>query len=124
MPQGDFNHIEIPADDTKRARAFYEGLFGWTFTETPFGDYMTYRTPSGEAAVGGGMGKRGESAPMTIRNYVGVDSIDDSVARTVELGGRVIKEKDEIPGIGWWAVINDTEGNELAVFQPMPRAES
>ena len=51
MPHGDFNHIEIPADDTKRARAFYEGLFGWTFTETPFGDYMTYQTPAGEAGV-------------------------------------------------------------------------
>jgi uncharacterized protein len=122
MPQGDYNHIEIPADDTKRARAFYEGLFGWTFTETPFGDYMTYKTPAGEAGVAGGMGKRGESAPLTIRNYVGVDSIEDSVAKAVELGGRVSKEKDEIPGIGWWAVIDDTEGNELGIFQPMPRA--
>jgi predicted enzyme related to lactoylglutathione lyase len=123
MPQGDYNHIEIPADDTKRARAFYEGLFGWTFTETPFGDYLTYRTPVGDAGVGGGMGKRGETAPMTIRNYVGVDSIDDSVTKATELGGRVIAEKDEIPGIGWWAVLSDTEGNELGIFQPMPRAE-
>lgn len=122
MPQGDYNHIEIPADDTARARRFYEGLFGWTFTETPFGDYLTYRTPAGETGVGGGMGKRGESAPMTIRNYVGVDSIDDSVKKAAELGGRVISDKDEIPGIGWWAVISDSEGNELGIFQPLPRS--
>jgi uncharacterized protein len=123
MAHGDYNHIEIPADDTARARRFYEDMFGWTFTQTPFGDYLTYKTPAGDAGVAGGMGKRGESAPMAIRNYVGVDSIDDSVRKAVELGGRVIAEKDEIPGIGWWAVIADTEGNELGLFQPMPRAE-
>jgi uncharacterized protein len=121
MPHGDYNHIEIPADDTQRARRFYEGLFGWTFTDTEFGDYALYTTPSGEAGVGGGLGKRGESAPMATRNYVGVDSIDDSVARAVELGGRVIQGKDEIPGVGWWAVIADTEGNELGLFESVPR---
>jgi predicted enzyme related to lactoylglutathione lyase len=122
MPHGDYNHIEIPADDTARARRFDESMFGWTFTQTPFGDYMTYKTPAGEAGVAGGMGKRGESAPRTIRHYVGVASIDASAARAVELGGRVVEEKDEIPGIGWWAVIADTEGNELGIFQPMPRS--
>jgi predicted enzyme related to lactoylglutathione lyase len=121
MPHGDYNHIEIPADDTKRARAFYEALFGWTFTDTQFGDYALYVTPSGEAAVSGGLGKRGESAPMVTRNYVGVDSVDAAAARAVELGGRVIENKDEIPGVGWWAVIADTEGNELGLFEPIPR---
>jgi len=122
MPHGDYNHIEIPADDVARARRFYEGMFGWTFTPTPFGEYMLYTTPAGEAGVAGGMGKRGESAPMTIRNYIGVDSIEDSVAKAVELGGRVIGEKDEVPGVGWWATLADSEGNEFAIFQPMPRA--
>lgn len=121
MPHGDYNHIEIPADDTARARRFYEGLFGWTFTDTEFGDYALYATPSGEQGVGGGLGKRGESAPQATRNYVGVDSIEDSLAKASELGGRVIAGKDEIPGIGWWAVIADTEGNELGLFETMPR---
>lgn len=121
MPHGDYNHIEIPADDTKRARGFYEGLFGWTFTDTQFGDYALYATPSGEAGVGGGLGKRGESAPMATRNYVEVDSVDAALAKAVELGGREVEKKDEIPGVGWWAVIADTEGNELGLFQPIPR---
>ena len=47
MPHGDYNHIEIPADDTQRARHFYEEMFGWTFSETPFGDYLLYATPAG-----------------------------------------------------------------------------
>ena len=121
MPHGDYNHIEIPADDTKRARAFYEGLFGWTFTDTQFGDSALYAPPAGEQGVSGGLGKRGETAPMPIRNYVGVDSIEASLARAVELGGRVIEKKDEVPGVGWWAVIADTEGNEFGIFEPIPR---
>jgi uncharacterized protein len=124
MAHGDFNHIEIPADDTGRARRFYVGMFGWSFTETSFGDYLVYTTPSGEQAVGGGIGKRGETAPMTIRNYVGVDSIEASLAKVEEMGGRVMAGKEEVPGIGWWAVIADSEGNELAIFEPMPRQES
>jgi predicted enzyme related to lactoylglutathione lyase len=121
MPHGDYNHIEIPADDTKRARAFYEGLFGSTFTDTQFGDYALYATASGEQGVSGGLGKRGETAPMSTRNYVSVDSIEAALARAVELGGRVIENKDEVPGVGWWAVIADTEGNELGIFESMPR---
>jgi predicted enzyme related to lactoylglutathione lyase len=122
MPHGDYNHIEIPADDTQRARHFYEEMFGWTFSETPFGDYLLYATPAGEAGVAGGMGKRGESAPMTIRNYIGVDSIEASLEKATALGGRVVDGKDEVPGVGWWAVLADSEGNEIAIFQPMPRA--
>ena len=33
----------------------------WTFTDTQFGDYALYATPSGDKAVSGGLGKRGES---------------------------------------------------------------
>ena len=121
MPHGDYSHIEIPADDTGRARRFYEGLFGWSFTDTQFEDYALYATPAGEQGVAGGIGKRNETAPNAIRNYVTVDSIAKSLAMAAELGGRRVEAKDEIPGIGWWAVIADTEGNELGLFEPIPR---
>lgn len=121
MPHGDFSHIEIPADDTQRARRFYQDLFGWTFTDTEYGDYALFTTPGGESAVGGGLGKRGESAPLATRTYVDVDSIDAALAKTEGLGGRVVQGKDEVPGVGWWAVIVDTEGNELALFENVPR---
>jgi len=117
MPHGDFNHIEIPADDTARARRFYEAAFGWTFTDTQFGDYALYTTPAGEQAVGGGLGKRGDSAPDEVRVYLEVDSIDATLARVGELGGATLQGKDDIPGIGWWAVVTDTEGNKLGLFE-------
>jgi catechol 2,3-dioxygenase-like lactoylglutathione lyase family enzyme len=30
---GKYSHIEIPADNPARAKAFYEGVFGWQFAD-------------------------------------------------------------------------------------------
>jgi predicted enzyme related to lactoylglutathione lyase len=122
MAHGDYAHIEIPADDPARAQRFYEGLFGWTFSTMPgFDDYALYTTAGGEDRVGGAVGKRDVSAPHAIRNYVQVTSVEDTVAKARDLGGTVVEAKAEVPGMGWYAVLADSEGNEFALWQAMPR---
>lgn len=124
MKHGDFTHIEIPADDTGRARSFYGELFGWKFAdEIPgFEGYHMFSTPVGEGGMAGAIGKRGEMAPEKVRAYVHVDSIDDSLSKVTALGGSVIEAKREVEGMGWYAVFTDTEGNELALWEN-PRSE-
>jgi predicted enzyme related to lactoylglutathione lyase len=119
MQHGDFTHIEIPADDPGRAKAFYEGVFGWQFPpEIPgFEGYHMFATPAGEEAMGGAIGKRGEMAPEKLRTYINVTSVDEALARVKEGGGSVVQEKMEVPGQGWFGVFVDTEGNELAVWE-------
>jgi predicted enzyme related to lactoylglutathione lyase len=119
MKHGDFTHIEIPADDTARARRFYGELFGWSFQdEIPgFEGYHMFSTPVGEEGMAGAIGKRGEMAPDTVRNYVLVDSIDEALAKIAQLGGSVMEEKHEVEGQGWYAVFTDSEGNELALWE-------
>ncbi len=98
MAHGDFNHIEFPADDLSRARGFYEALFGWQFSEVPgFGNYYVYRTPGG---LGGGLGKRGETAAETTRNYVAVERIADALPQVESLGGTVVTGRTEVAGQG------------------------
>jgi predicted enzyme related to lactoylglutathione lyase len=122
MTHGEYAHIEIPADDPARAQRFYEGVFGWNFQAMEgFPDYFLYTTAAGEDGVGGAIGKRDVSAPHDIRNYVHVDSIEDSVAKVTQLGGQVIEGKAEVPGQGWYAVIADSEGNRFALWQSLPR---
>jgi uncharacterized protein len=122
MAKGEYTHIEIPADDPSRAQRFYEGLFGWKFEAMDgYPDYFLYTTAAGDGGVGGAIGKRDVSAPHQIRNYLDVDSIEDSIAKASELGGRVVEPKAEVPGQGWYAVIADTEGNEFAIWQRMAR---
>jgi predicted enzyme related to lactoylglutathione lyase len=113
---GHYSHIEIPADDLERATTFYKNVFGWHFDQMPgFEDYHVY---SGEhAGVGGGMGKRGVTAGHVVRNYINVDSIDAAIPKVTAHGGRITQPKAHIPGQGWYAVIEDSEGNEIALWE-------
>ena len=119
MAQGDYAHIEIPADDLDRARRFYEDLFGWQlFAMEGAEDYFVYRTPGG---VGGGMGRRNANVGPAITNYIEVSSIDTSLPQVEDLGGRVTHGKQEVRGFGWWAGVEDSEGNAFGLFEPAPR---
>ena len=120
MAHGEYNHIEIPFDDQERAKRFYSGVFGWEFRSMEgFDGYDLYTAGPGD--LGGGLGKRGEMAGTTTRNYILVDSIDEAAKRVVELGGTITEPKAEIPGMGWFAIGTDSEGNTLALYETAPR---
>lgn len=107
-------HFEIPADDVKRAKKFYTGLFGWEITEQPM-DYWLIAT-GGEDAVGGGMMKR-QRPEQQIMNYMGVPSVDEYAAKVEKLGGKVVAPKMPVPGMGYFAVCLDTENNIFALWE-------
>ncbi|MCA1568739.1 MAG: VOC family protein [Chloroflexi bacterium] len=125
MQHGDFTHIEIPADDTERAKRFYGDLFGWSFApEVPgFEGYHVFTTPVGEAGTAGAIGKRGQMAPEKLRAYVNVDSIDETLSRVADLGGTVVDPKAEVPGMGWFAVLTDSEGNQIGLWEQTPEQQ-
>ncbi len=45
-----------------------------------------------------------------------VDSIEDTVANITAEGGKVLQDKTPIPGMGWFATCEDTEGNQIGLF--------
>jgi uncharacterized protein len=111
---GEFNHIEFPADDPRRATSFYSNVFGWQFNEMEgYEDYYLYTAGPGE--LGGGIGKRNVNAPAQVRTYLAVDSIENTLAKVTANGGSVVVPKTDI-GIGWYAAVTDTEGNELGIY--------
>jgi uncharacterized protein len=112
---GEFSHIEFPTDDVDRAQRFYAAVFGWQFRSSEeMPNYFLYE--AGPGGLGGGIGKRGENAPDSVRNYIAVESIDDSLAAVTANGGSVSVPKTDI-GFGWYAAITDTEGNELGLYK-------
>ena len=118
--QGEFSHIEFPADDLDRAKTFYSNVFGWQFRDAQgFENYALYEAGPGE--LGGGIGLRGQTAPNQVRNYISVDSVDDSVATVTANGGSVVMPATDI-GFGWYAAVTDTEGNEIGLYTPKPQA--
>jgi len=115
---GQVVHLEIPADDTGKAREFWGSLFGWQFESYP-GPNEYHMTQISDG-VGGAItnmepGKRGT------RPYFDVDDINAGAARVKELGGES-EEAMPVPGMGWFAVCKDVEGNEFGLWQSDPSA--
>ena len=119
-------HFEIPADDVEKLRRFYSELFGWRIERLPGPmDYWMIETvpvdDKGVAlrpGVNGGMMKRQNPEHRPV-NYIAVESVDEYVKRIEALGGKVVVPKMEVPGIGWWALAIDPEGNQFAILQEM-----
>jgi len=112
MP-GHIVHIEIPADDTAAARAFWSSLFGWEFQPFPGPfEYHMARIDSKQGAALTNMepGKRGT------RSYFEVDDVNVSAARVRELGGKAA-DPQPVPNMGWFVTCTDPHGNEFGLWQ-------
>lgn len=83
-----------------------------------FPEYFLFRSGPGE--LGGAIGKRDQSAGSVLRAYVTVDGIDPALEVVRANGGRVKTERTEIQGQGWYAVIDDPEGNEIGLYEFLP----
>ncbi len=112
-------HFDVPVDDIERARNFYTKLFDWKINRMP-GEMEYYgistEDENGKEGVGGGMGKRGEPS-QRITNYFGVPSVDKSLKKVEELGGKLIMPKTKIPGYGYLAICIDTENNVFGLWE-------
>jgi predicted enzyme related to lactoylglutathione lyase len=113
-------HFDIGADNPERAKKFYEELFGWKIGTMPgFPGYYEIETAdlNGRQGVGGGLTKRENPQQTGITNFIGVSSIDETVAKLNRLGGKLIQSKQPIPGYGYIALCTDTENNLFGLFQ-------
>lgn len=108
-------HFEIPADDIERARRFYSELFGWEIKKVPETDYW-FITTSGERAIGGGMLKR-MHPQQCITNYIDVESVDERSRVVESLGGKIKVPKTGVPGMGYFAICLDPEGNTFGIWE-------
>jgi hypothetical protein len=52
-----------------------------------------------------------------ILNYIGVASVDETLKKLVELGGKILQPAQEVPGYGLLALCTDTEDNIFGVFE-------
>lgn len=116
MKHGAWCHIEIPTASVDAAKRFYGGVFGWKFTDVPEMKYTLYTTGDGE--VGGGLFDPPAGVPRAITNYVLVNDLDESARKIPEFGGRVVTDRMEVPGMGWFRVVLDPDGNSFSLWQP------
>jgi predicted enzyme related to lactoylglutathione lyase len=111
--------FEIPADEPKRAKTFYSKLFGWKINPFPGAavpDYEHIDTGGPDASPDGGLMKRMYPG-QPITSYISVPSVTKFMAKVEKLGGKICKPKTAVPGMGYFAICEDTEKNTFAIWE-------
>ena len=123
-------HFEIYGEDPPKLAEFYRTLLGWQIDKAPGIDYWRLNTgPGDDKGIAGGLLFRPIPGPRSWVHYLHVDALDHTIARIVELGGTVVREKSAVPKAAWYAVVADPEGNIFAIWQadslamPLPEPE-
>ncbi|NBH09238.1 VOC family protein [Amycolatopsis sp. SID8362] len=116
-------HFEIHAGDPDRAVAFYTSVFGWKFERWGEAPYWVISTGEGNGIDGGLLPRQGPapeaSAPVHgFVNTIAVTDLDASLDAVTDAGGTLALPKNPVPGVGWLAYCNDTEGNVFGLLQP------
>jgi predicted enzyme related to lactoylglutathione lyase len=58
-----------------------------------------------------------------ITNYVSVASVAAASAKVKKLSGTICKPKTAVPGMGYFAICEDTEGNTFAMWEMNKKAK-
>ncbi len=115
-------HVEIPAANLEGAGKFYESLFGWKISHMPEMNYTMWET--GDGSGGGFPAVSVDNPAGQVLVYIDSDDIEADLKKVEKLGGKVLHEKTEIPGMGWFGVFQDPTGNVLALYTSMNPANN
>ncbi len=133
-------HFEMGYQDKERMCKFYETVFGWKTQKMgpEMGNYVVATTsesdektgrPKQPGSINGGFYQKTKNplshAPSVV---VAVDDIHKAMKSLQAEGGKILgamdqsgknsMEPQDIPGVGLWISVMDTEGNRLSILQP------
>lgn len=122
-------HFEMPAKDKKRVSEFYTKAFGWNMEQlgNDMGNYILAGTTETDennmvktpGAINGGFFEyKDDELSRAPHIVISVDDIKESIGAVEQAGGKIIGEQMDIPGIGQYVSIRDTEGTIVGMLQP------
>lgn len=126
-------HFEMPYEDHQRLTDFYAKAFGWQMNKLgeEYGGYVMAMTAESDECgtklpntINGGFYDRkacpeGEASGAHV--VISVDDIHQAMQGVRDAGGQVVMDPMEIPNVGTYTMILDSEGNRVALLQPAPR---
>jgi uncharacterized protein len=124
---GTFCWDELMTTDPDAAGAFYASVFGWKPHPIDMGGGAIYtvfhrpgtRAPDGQPVGAGGMMKSPPGVPHSFWiPYVAVEHADRASELAAKLGGQVTVPPTDIPNVGRFAILLDTQGAALGILQP------
>ncbi len=120
-------HFEMPYKDNKRVSKFYGTVFGWGMQYLPkMGSYVLATTSpvtknnmhKNKGAINGGFYPKSKDAG-TVHLVISVDNLNKHMEAVKKAGGKIIGKPMDIPGIGKFVMIKDTEENKIGMLQPV-----
>jgi len=69
--------------------------------------------------VGGIFAAPDTQMPIVITPYVNVRDLGETEAKVSAAGGRIHKSRQEVPGMGWFTLFSDPDGNIIGLWQAM-----
>ncbi len=105
-------HAEIRAADPDATRAFFADLFGWTYSEGAFPGY-TFVDTRVEGALPTAIGPL-QGGSDAVLFFVGVEDVEETLARAKELGGEIVQSAQNVPGVTF-GVFADARGHRVGV---------
>ena len=116
-------HFEFATPEPDKEMAFFSDVFGWEFSKWGDQDYWLAMTgPKDKIGIDGAiMPPPMPGTPRTV-NTISVDDLDATLATALAAGATVVKEKAELPGVGWLAYLESPTGIPFGVIQTIPGA--
>ena len=122
-------HFEMPYEQSDRLMTFYSQVFGWEMNALgqEMGGYVLATTtetdenrmPLRAGAIGGGFFPKGPDMPTCPSVVIAVEDIGAAMKRAADAGGEILGHPAEIPGIGQYVAVIDSEGNRIGMLQPL-----
>jgi uncharacterized protein len=120
---GSFCWAEVGTVQTKKTKAFYAELFGWTYEDKPAGQFGVYtmcklggKELAGLFEMPPEMTKMG--VPPHWMSYIAVENADASAKKIQQHGGKVQQGPFDVMDVGRMAVCQDPTGAMFSIWQP------
>jgi uncharacterized protein len=115
-------HFAIHIDNIERAKAFYEEVFEWGFASYGPPDFLQIKADKTENGELIGALQSRKYSPVKekivgLECTISVESIDRTIERIENSGGKILMDKTAIPYVGWITKFLDTEGNLVCAMQ-------
>ena len=122
-PDGVFSWVDLGTSDTEGAKAFYGGLFGWSFLDIPTDSGVVYSMAQLEGYNVAGLGPldpgmQEQGIPPYWSAYIKHDDVDAVAAKAGEAGGTIMLPPFDVMDSGRMTVIQVRTGAAFGVWQP------
>ena len=119
-------HFEIYTDKPESVQPFYQNVFGWKFRKFEGGPMEYWLVTTGDdtnPGINGGVTRPREGQNAGTLNTIAVESLDRTIDKIEQRGGRICVPKMAIPTVGWLAYAEDPAGNIFGIIEPNTEAK-